>query len=132
VRNPNAFALSARAVDYRLRIGGHVLAAGRSSSRVTVPAQASSTVDVRMEVSFPAIGAAAPDALMLGEIPYDLDGTLRVGSCLATREVPFAAASVLAISPPLEMAGGPRLPPALATGTARAIAEAHRRAWSHT
>ena len=110
VRNPNAVGLPTRAVTYRLRLNGQVLANGTSASRVTVPAHASSTVDVRIQVPFAALSAAAPDALMLGEIPYDLDGTLLVGSFLVTREVPFAVASVFCISPPLELASWLWLP----------------------
>jgi LEA14-like dessication related protein len=117
VQNPNEFGLSARVVGWRLRVNGQTLAAGRSSNRVTVAARATAVVDVRMDVPFPALSAAAPDALMLGEIPYDLDGTLSVGSLFSSREVPFATSGVLDISPPLTIARLGRLPSRPGTGT---------------
>ena len=41
VGNSNAFGLTTRAVTWHLRLNGHGLAAGRSASRVTVPAHGS-------------------------------------------------------------------------------------------
>ena len=96
--NPNAFALTARAAACHLRVNGDSLEARWSGGRVTVPAHASSPLEIRTEVPFPALSAAAPDALMLGEIPYDLDGTLLVGSFPVTEKVSFSVSGVLRIN----------------------------------
>ncbi len=98
VENPNAFGLPARATACQLRIGGHELATGSSAGSVIVPAHAASQLEVRMAVPFAKLSAAAPDAVLLGEVPYDLDGTLRVGSFLSSREVRFTVSSVLRLN----------------------------------
>lgn len=110
VSNPNTFGLTVQAIGCRLRCGDQVLAQGGSSVRVTLPARATSIVEVRMNVPFPALSGASPEAMMLGEVPYDLDGKLRFGSFVAERELLFALASVLRISPPVGLASlpGPR------------------------
>jgi LEA14-like dessication related protein len=119
VRNPNAFGLRTHAVRYRLSLSNQVIAEGRTASGVTVPPHASSIVEFRMEVPFTALSNAAPGAMMLGEIPYELDGALVVGSFLSQREVPFTAASVLRVNLPLELAALRQFPspPAAGTGT---------------
>ena len=117
VSNPNGFGLRTGAVRYRLSLSGHVLTQGRSASSVTVPPHASATVEVHMEVPFTAVNDAAPDATMLGEIPYDLDGALLVGSFLSSREVAFAFSSTLRLDVPLDVASLPRLPSPPEAGT---------------
>lgn len=104
VDNPNNFGLSVRAVGCRLSLNDQVVAEGRGSDRVTLPAHATVTVEVRMDVPFAALSTASPDAMMLGEVPYDLDGRLRFGSFIAERELLFDVASVLRLSPPLGLA----------------------------
>ncbi len=117
VRNPNAFELTTRTVRYRLSVSDHVLADGTATNRLTLSAHTSSAVNLRIEVSFNALRDAAPDAVMVGEIPYELDGVLVVGSFLSQEEVPFSAASVLRLNLPLELARAPRLPSPREPGT---------------
>ena len=121
VRNPNAFGLRTHTVRYRLSLGSHVVAEGRATTGMTVPGRATSTVDLRIEVPFAALNNAAPDAIMLGEVPYELDGALVVGSFLSQREVAFTAASVLRINLPLELASLLQLPSPPEAGTTTLI-----------
>jgi len=109
VDNQNSVGLTARVVDCRLTISEHAVVEGQSSGRVTVPAHGTATVELRVNVPYAAL-SAAPDAMPLGEVPYDLDGKLRFGSLLAEHELLFAVSSVLRLSPPLGLAGTPRLP----------------------
>lgn len=109
VDNPNGVGLTVRVVDCRLTVSDQAVVEGKSSSRVTVPAHGAATVELRVEMPYNAL-SESPDAMMLGEVPYDLDGKLRFGSVLAERELLFAVSSVLRLSPPLGLAGAPRLP----------------------
>jgi len=104
VANPNAFGLSARAVGCELRLDNQAVAEGANSERVALAAHATSMVEVHMKVPFPVLSTASPDAIVLGEVPYELDGRLRFGSFFAERELIFAVSSVLRLSPPVGLA----------------------------
>ncbi len=104
VHNPNGFALRPRALRYVLSVNQTVVAEGSSDVGVTVPASASASVEVPIEVSRESLSNAAPDAVVLGEIPYDLDVRLFFDSWLREREVRFVASSVLRLNLPLGLA----------------------------
>jgi LEA14-like dessication related protein len=106
VHNPNAFPLRSQVQRYRLTIDKTVVAEGTSSILATVPAGAPTLVDLPIEVGPGSLSNAAPRAVVLGEIPYDLDVWLSIGAWLHPREVHLAASSVLRLNLPLGLVRG--------------------------
>jgi LEA14-like dessication related protein len=104
VHNPNGFALHPQALRYRLRVNQVVIADGSSDAAATIPPGCSVAIEIPIEVSRERLSNAAPDAVMLGEVAYDLDVRLIIYSWLQKREINFAASSVLRMSLPLGLA----------------------------
>ena len=104
VHNPNGFALQPRALRYRLSVNQTVVAEGSSDASETVLPSGSVSVEVPIEVSRESLSEAAPDAVVLGEIPYDLDVRLFFDSWLREREIHFVTSSVLRLNLPLGLA----------------------------
>lgn len=104
VQNPNAFPLESRVQRYRLTINQAVVAEGTSSILATVPAGAATLVDLPIEIGAGRLSNAAPRAVVLGEIPYDLDVWLYINAWLHSREVHLATSSVLRLNLPLGLA----------------------------
>jgi LEA14-like dessication related protein len=109
VYNPNPYTLRLRGCRLGLTVGGTAIAAGETAHGVSVPARGSGTLDVSMEVNWGQLLAAAQDAIMIGEIPYQLDGSLRFGVFLWQREIRFVRSSVLRLNLPLGLASVARL-----------------------
>jgi LEA14-like dessication related protein len=104
VHNPNAYTVSAQALRYRLTVGGTVIAAGATDVAQTVPANGAAPANLPIEVRGDRLSNAAQRVLVLGEIPYDLDVWLSVGSWLRQREVHLRASSVLRMNLPVGLA----------------------------
>ena len=103
VCNPNEFALRPLALHYRLSVNREVVAEG-SSGGATVPPKGSVAVDVPIEVRRESLSNAAPAAMVLGEIPYDLEVRMSFDSCLKARAIHFTTSSVLRLNLPLGLA----------------------------
>jgi LEA14-like dessication related protein len=104
VHNPNGFALRPRTLRYRLSVNHTVVAEGSSATGATVPAGGAVSVELPMKVSRESLSNAAPDAAVIGEIPYDLDVRISFDSWLQAREIHFATSSVLRLNLPLGLA----------------------------
>jgi len=102
--NPNAFTLTARAFQYRLTVNRTVVADGATNVSVTVPPKASASADLPIGVERDRLSNAAQGAMVLGEIPFDLDVWLAVDSWLHRREIHLLASSVLRLNLPLGLA----------------------------
>ena len=109
VHNPNAFPLESRVHRYRLTIEKTVVAEGTSSIFATIPASAPTLLDLPIEVGPGSLSNAAPRAVVLGEIPYDLDVWLFIDAWLHPREVHLATSSVLRLNLPLGLVRGERV-----------------------
>jgi len=106
VHNPNAFPLESRVHRYRLTVDTTVVAEGTSNILATIPAGAPTLLDLPIEVGPGGLSSAAPRAVVLGEIPYDLDVWLSVDAWLHPREVHLATSSVLRLNLPLGLVRG--------------------------
>lgn len=106
VHNPNAFPLESRLQRYRLTIDRTVVAEGTSNILATVPAGAPAFVDLPIELGPGSLSNAAPGAVLLGEIPYDLEVWLSVDTWLHRREVHLHTSSVLRLNLPLGLVRG--------------------------
>jgi len=106
VHNPNTFQLESHVQRYRLTIEKTVVAEGTSSIFAIVPAGAPTLVDLPLEIGPGSLSNAAPRAVVLGEIPYDLDVWLSIDAWFHPREVHLAASSVLRLNLPLGLVRG--------------------------
>ena len=106
VHNPNAFPLESRVQRYRLIVNGTVVAEGTSNILVPIPAGVPTLVDLPIEVGPGSLSNAAPRAVVLGEIPYDLDVWLSIDAWLHPHEVHLATSSVLRLNLPLGLVRG--------------------------
>jgi len=109
VHNPNAFPLDSRVQRYRLTVSKTVVAESTSNILATVPAGGPTFVDLPIEVGPGSLSNAAPGAVVLGEIPYDLDVWLSVDTWLRRREVHLQTSSVLRLNLPLGLARGDKV-----------------------
>ncbi len=113
VDNPNSFALTARDLTYRFSLDGSMVAEGDWHVGATIPASGKALVELPLRVHLDKLLQSAAAGLVLGEIPYQLDATLTVGSFLLQREIEIAEASVLRLNLPLGLARLGRLGAAL-------------------
>jgi len=104
VHNPNSYGLRMRLIRYRLMVHGVAVAEGTNRAEVSLPAGKSTTWELPVSVRVDALEAAAPEALGIGEVPYQLEGWVSLGSWLRQREMHFIVASTLRFSLPLELA----------------------------
>lgn len=104
IRNPNAYALTVQAFQYRLAVNQVVVASGATAVSAKVPSKGSASVDLPIEVRTDRLSAAAQGAMVLGEVPFDLDVWLAVGSWPRRREIHLPASSVLRWNLPLGLA----------------------------
>ena len=104
VYNPNSYTLHVTQLRFLLRIGGVVLAEGESPQGFDLPPQASATVQFPADLHLEALAANAATALMLGEVPYELQTTLSVGTFFLQREIDGSQSSVLRFNLPLGLA----------------------------
>ena len=110
ITNPNRFRLRIRAVHYRLRINGTAVGDGVANLGSTVAANGATVVAFPVSLPLETFTAAAGTAALSGEIPYEIEVSVSVGSLFAQRDVAITATSVLRLNLPLELAGGPRSP----------------------
>jgi len=104
VHNRNAFPLEARVQRYRVTVEKTAVAEGTSAVAATVPASALALVELPIEVAPGSLSNAAPRAVVLGEIPYDLDVWLSLDAWPQQREVHFQTSSVLRLNLPIGLA----------------------------
>lgn len=104
VHNPNSYTLHPQALRYHLTINQTPIADGNSRVTVSVPASGAASLDLPLEVSCDVLSNAAPDAMMLGEIPYELNIWMSVDSWFSAREIHFATSSVLRLNLPIGLA----------------------------
>ncbi len=104
VRNPNTFALDAHKVRYRLKIDGAVVAEGSSAPNVTLPASSTVEIELPASIRMDKLLTAATDALLLGEVPYEIEATFEVGALLFQRQIDIVESGVLLLSLPLGLA----------------------------
>lgn len=104
IYNPNAYGLRLRSLRYRLRIAGASLAEGETREGLALPGRGVATVRIPVTLDLEALRAAAQPALMAGEIPYQLEAWLRIGTLLVDREVQFSDSSALRLNLPLGLA----------------------------
>jgi LEA14-like dessication related protein len=104
IYNPNAFSLTSHGLRYRFRVGQAVVADGASDVTATVPPRASNAMTLPIEVQWDRLSNAAQGAMILGEIPYDLDVWLAVGPWVRRREIHLQASSVLRLNLPIGLA----------------------------
>ncbi len=89
VRNPNAFALDVRSLDYSVRLADRDAATGTLVQPVSLAASATTPVSMDLDVDFRLVGRALELALREGSLRYDVRGDLVTGN--GTR-LPFARA----------------------------------------
>ena len=104
LHNPNSYGLRTQVVRYRLSVNGAVVAEGSKPAEVALPADESTPVRFTVDVGFDALEKAAAGALVIGEVPYQLETWISLRSWLQPREVYCVAASVLRFNVPLELA----------------------------
>ena len=104
VYNPNSYGLRLRSMRYRVKIGGATVAQGEAPAGVGLPAHGMVTVHLPAQLDFDTLTSAAHAALMTGEIPYQLDAWLRVGTMLLSRDLTFSDSSALRLNLPLGLA----------------------------
>lgn len=104
VSNPNPYPLRVQGLHYHLSVNGSAIASGDVPERVALPARGSASMEASVTLDTPVLTAAAADALMTGEIPYVLEGTLGLGTLVLRREIRFVRSSVLRLNLPLDLA----------------------------
>lgn len=104
VENPNAFALTARDLSYRFALDGSMVAEGEWQLSATIPAKGKGRIELPLRVQLEKLLQSAATGLALGEIPYQLDATLTVGTFLLQRDIEITEASVLRLNLPLGLA----------------------------
>lgn len=84
VYNPNAYALGASALRYRLLVDSIEIGAGVLDSGFSVPRRDSFLVRLPVRIGFRAVQAVGPRLLQRGEIPYRLIGDVTLKSFVGT------------------------------------------------
>lgn len=106
IHNPNAYALRSRELRYRLTVDQTVVAEGVVDVTAPLPPRSSAPVYLPVDVGLDRLLNAAPAAMVLGEIPYNLDVWVSVDSWLRQRQVHLVTSSVLRLNLPLGLARG--------------------------
>jgi len=101
--NPNPYGLHPQRIRYRLSVND-IQVAEATQPGVTLTAEASTPFHLATDIPFDTLARAAAAAVLLGEVPYVLDGSLQLSSLFVERDVPFRASSVLRFNPPLDLA----------------------------
>ncbi len=102
--NPNAYAVHQGALRYRLSVNHQPIAEGNAPAGGTVAPGACASIHVPIEAGLSALLNAAPGAMILGEVPYELEVWLAVNSLVRRRDVRFVGSSVLRLNLPLGLA----------------------------
>lgn len=96
VHNPNGFAITAREVSGTIQLASGVeLGRGNTSAAVTVPAEQTAAVPVRLSMGWTNLAALAPYALDPRPVPYRIIGKARVGGEQLNMELPFDISGTL-------------------------------------
>jgi LEA14-like dessication related protein len=96
VHNPNAFAITAREVTGTIQLDSGVeLGRGNTSAAVTVPAEQTAAVPVRLSMGWTNLAALAPYALDPRPVPYRIIGKAQVGGERLNMELPFDISGTL-------------------------------------
>lgn len=99
VINPNRFSLSAEALTYQLAVSDPEAASdtawidfatGTYAERFSVGARDTAVVQIPVEFSYSALGAASASLVEAGTFTYRATGTVDVRTPLGGREVPFS------------------------------------------
>jgi len=104
VRNPNAFALTAHSLNYRLTVRDKVVAEGSRDTAVSLPAGGDALVQLPIQAHVDPLMEAAVAGFVVGEIPYRLEATLTFGSFLFRQQIDIVASSILRLNLPLGLA----------------------------
>lgn len=96
VHNPNGFAITAQEVSGTIQLENSVeLGRGNTSTAVTVPAEQTAAVPVRLSMSWTNLAALAPYALDARPVPYRIIGKARVGGERLNMDLPFDVSGTL-------------------------------------
>ncbi len=82
--NPNAYALGASQLRYRLLVDSVEIGAGALDSGFSVPKRDSMLVRIPVRLGFRALQAVGPRLLRGGEVPYQLIGDVTLKSFVGT------------------------------------------------
>jgi LEA14-like dessication related protein len=102
--NPNSYALRLRALRVRLTVNHTVVAESQADASLAVPSHATASVHLPIDVRLTKLLDVAPGAMMVGEIPYDLEVQFAVDSWLHQRQVVLTTSSVLRLNLPIGLA----------------------------
>jgi LEA14-like dessication related protein len=104
VHNPNGYDLRVRRVRYRIRVQGTTVAEDSEGADVDISAHDSGRVELTVELGLGTLRAAAPAAMITGEVPYTLEADFSVGPLFASHTVAVTADSALRLDLPMELA----------------------------
>lgn len=89
LQNPNPEPLQLLGYDYVLRLNGQLLVEGESQSRVTLPAQGETILEVPLLVNLEGMPKLLIQVFQQAAVPYELTGGLRLASVLGGLRLPF-------------------------------------------
>jgi len=111
VSNPNVEAVRIGRVAYRLTFPGDVVSKGTVRVSTTVDGEGQLDVELPVRIAVRRLLPAAAPNLLMGELPYELDASARVGTPLIGGNVRLQTSSALRLDLPLELVeAGPRRP----------------------
>jgi LEA14-like dessication related protein len=89
VKNPNAFALDAQAVDGTLVVeGGHALGTGQARPNHSIPARGSASVESQVQIAWRDVPSLQP-FLTRERLPYTFKGQVTLGGDTLNVTLPF-------------------------------------------
>lgn len=89
LQNPNPEPLQLLGYDYALKLHGQLLVQGESQSRVTLPAQGETVLEVPLLVNLEGLPKLLVQAFQQASVPYELTGSLRLAAVLGGLRLPF-------------------------------------------
>ena len=103
IANPNADPVRVGRVHYRLTFPGDVISRGTVTVNDAVPGNGRITVELPVRVAVRRLLPEAAPKLLMGELPYDLEASARVGAPLIGAEIHLETSSALRLDLPLEL-----------------------------
>lgn len=112
VSNPNLEPVRVGRIAYRLTFPGDVVSKGTVRVNSTVDGESHLDVELPVRIAVRRLLPTAAPNLLMGELPYELDASARVGTPLIGGNVRLKTSSALRLDLPLELVeAGPRRRP---------------------